>query len=257
MKAYRAAILRFADDRSAVYERGRPAGRRAGRAGPAGGARGRRLRQPRAQLCRRRNRAPAGAHHRAGLHRPAHPLSADRHDRLARCRACCPGWRPTPFRTRRALPTRRMRANWRPSFSMSCCGTASPRALAFATSHPASVNALMAEAQRRQLRLIAGKVLQDRHSPDGVRDETEQSPRRHRVAHPANGTASIAWATRSRRATHRAAAKRSCAAPANWPPAIPRSGSSRTWPRTWTKSSGRASCFPIRAATWRSTTTSA
>jgi guanine deaminase len=48
-------------------------------------------------------------------------------------------------------------------------------ALAFASSHPSSVNALMAEAQRRHLRLIAGKVLQDRHSPDGVRDETEQS----------------------------------------------------------------------------------
>lgn len=47
--------------------------------------------------------------------------------------------------------------------------------LAFATSHPSSVNALMEEAQRRGLRLIAGKVLQDRHSPDGVRDETEQS----------------------------------------------------------------------------------
>ncbi|MBK0394616.1 guanine deaminase [Ramlibacter algicola] len=47
--------------------------------------------------------------------------------------------------------------------------------LTFATSHPASVDALMAEAQRRGLRLIAGKVLQDRHSPDGVRDETEQS----------------------------------------------------------------------------------
>jgi len=48
-------------------------------------------------------------------------------------------------------------------------------ALAFATSHPASVNALMGEAQRRGMRLIAGKVLQDRHSPDGVRDETERS----------------------------------------------------------------------------------
>src|SRR3954469_25413480 len=47
--------------------------------------------------------------------------------------------------------------------------------LAFATSHPASVDALMAEAQKRGMRLIAGKVLQDRHSPDGVRDETEQS----------------------------------------------------------------------------------
>ena len=47
--------------------------------------------------------------------------------------------------------------------------------LAFATSHPSSVEALMGEAQRRGLRLIAGKVQQDRHSPDGVRDETQQS----------------------------------------------------------------------------------
>lgn len=48
-------------------------------------------------------------------------------------------------------------------------------ALVFATSHPESVDALLSEAQRRRLRLIAGKVLQDRHSPDGVRDATEQS----------------------------------------------------------------------------------
>jgi guanine deaminase len=48
-------------------------------------------------------------------------------------------------------------------------------ALAFCTSHPGSVDALLAEAQRRNMRMIAGKVLQDRHSPDGVRDETEQS----------------------------------------------------------------------------------
>jgi guanine deaminase len=48
-------------------------------------------------------------------------------------------------------------------------------ALAFATSHPHSVDALMERAQARRMRLVAGKVLQDRHSPDGVRDETEQS----------------------------------------------------------------------------------
>ncbi|MDO9481218.1 MAG: guanine deaminase [Hydrogenophaga sp.] len=48
-------------------------------------------------------------------------------------------------------------------------------ALAFATSHPSSVNALFEAAQARSMRLITGKVLQDRHSPDGVRDETEQS----------------------------------------------------------------------------------
>jgi guanine deaminase len=48
-------------------------------------------------------------------------------------------------------------------------------ALTFATSHPASVDAFFGEAQRRSLRMITGKVLQDRHSPDGVRDDTEQS----------------------------------------------------------------------------------
>ncbi|WP_342130430.1 guanine deaminase [Hydrogenophaga sp. OTU3427] len=50
-------------------------------------------------------------------------------------------------------------------------------ALTFATSHPQSVDALMGEARARGLRLVAGKVLQDRHSPDGVRDQTEQSLR--------------------------------------------------------------------------------
>jgi guanine deaminase len=48
-------------------------------------------------------------------------------------------------------------------------------ALAFATSHPSSVNALFTEAQSHRMRLMTGKVLQDRNSPDGVRDETEQS----------------------------------------------------------------------------------
>jgi guanine deaminase len=48
-------------------------------------------------------------------------------------------------------------------------------ALTFATSHVASVDALFAEAQKNSLRLITGKCMQDRNSPDGVRDETEQS----------------------------------------------------------------------------------
>ncbi|MCX8520579.1 MAG: guanine deaminase [Rhodoferax sp.] len=38
-------------------------------------------------------------------------------------------------------------------------------ALAFATSHPGSVNALFAEAQARQMRLITGLCLMDRHAP--------------------------------------------------------------------------------------------
>ena len=48
-------------------------------------------------------------------------------------------------------------------------------ALAFATSHAASVDALLGEAQKHSLRLMAGKVLMDQNSPDGVRDQTEQS----------------------------------------------------------------------------------
>ena len=47
-------------------------------------------------------------------------------------------------------------------------------ALAFATSHPTSVDAIMTAAQQRGMRMMAGKVLQDRNSPDGVRDDTEQ-----------------------------------------------------------------------------------
>jgi len=48
-------------------------------------------------------------------------------------------------------------------------------ALAFATSHVASVNALFAEAQMHSLRLITGKCLMDQNAPDGLRDDTEQS----------------------------------------------------------------------------------
>ncbi|CAN5751170.1 guanine deaminase [soil metagenome] len=47
--------------------------------------------------------------------------------------------------------------------------------LTFATSHVQSFDAFFEAAQRRSLRMITGKVLQDRHSPDGVRDDTEQS----------------------------------------------------------------------------------
>lgn len=48
-------------------------------------------------------------------------------------------------------------------------------ALVFATAHPASVDVLFTQAQRQCLRLITGKVLQDRHSPEGLRDDTAQS----------------------------------------------------------------------------------
>jgi len=50
-------------------------------------------------------------------------------------------------------------------------------AVVFATAHKVSAEALFESAQRRGMRVITGKVLQDRHSPDGLRDDVEQAER--------------------------------------------------------------------------------
>ena len=50
-------------------------------------------------------------------------------------------------------------------------------AVVFATAHKVSADALFAAAQQRGMRLITGKVLQDRHSPDGLRDDVVQAER--------------------------------------------------------------------------------
>lgn len=47
-------------------------------------------------------------------------------------------------------------------------------AMAFATVHPGSVDALFGAARARRMRLIAGKVLMDRNCPDYLRDTAEQ-----------------------------------------------------------------------------------
>jgi guanine deaminase len=44
-------------------------------------------------------------------------------------------------------------------------------AVVFPTVHKASVDALFGAAQARGMRLVAGKVLMDRHAPDGLRDD--------------------------------------------------------------------------------------
>ncbi len=48
-------------------------------------------------------------------------------------------------------------------------------AAVFATVHASAVDALMQACLSRNLALIAGRVLQDRHSPPGLQDNTEQS----------------------------------------------------------------------------------
>ncbi|MEP7298610.1 MAG: guanine deaminase [Burkholderiales bacterium] len=50
-------------------------------------------------------------------------------------------------------------------------------AVVFATAHKVSAEALFAGAQQRGMRVVTGKVLQDRHSPDGLRDDVAQAER--------------------------------------------------------------------------------
>lgn len=50
-------------------------------------------------------------------------------------------------------------------------------ALVFGSVHPGSVEALFQEALRRDVRLVAGKSLMDRHSPEALRDTAERGVR--------------------------------------------------------------------------------
>ncbi len=50
-------------------------------------------------------------------------------------------------------------------------------AVVFATVHKQSADALFAEAQRRGMRMITGKVLMDRNAPDYLRDDVAQAER--------------------------------------------------------------------------------
>ena len=50
-------------------------------------------------------------------------------------------------------------------------------AVVFATTHKVSADALFGAALQRGMRMITGKVLQDRHSPDGLRDDVVQAER--------------------------------------------------------------------------------
>jgi guanine deaminase len=47
--------------------------------------------------------------------------------------------------------------------------------MVFCSAHRASVDAFFEASQARGLRMVAGKCLMDRHCPEGVRDDTEQS----------------------------------------------------------------------------------
>jgi guanine deaminase len=54
-------------------------------------------------------------------------------------------------------------------------------ALVFCTVHPESVDAFFGAAERRHLRMIAGKVLMDRNAPEWLRDSPERADRESRA----------------------------------------------------------------------------
>lgn len=174
MKAYRAALLRFADDRSAIYEED-------GLLVVGPGAQGR-------QVVRAAGSYSALAANYAGVavqHLPGRiiaPGFIDLHVHFPQTDVIgSPADGLLPWLENYTFPHESRFADHAYALGVAkvfldeLLRNGVTTALAFATSHPHSVDALMEEAQARGLRLIAGKVLQDRHSPDGVRDETEQS----------------------------------------------------------------------------------
>ncbi len=62
-------------------------------------------------------------------------------------------------------------------FTDALLGNGTTSAVVFATAHKVSAEALFESAQARGMRVITGKVLQDRHSPDGLRDDVVQAER--------------------------------------------------------------------------------
>ncbi|MBC7503179.1 MAG: guanine deaminase [Herminiimonas sp.] len=55
------------------------------------------------------------------------------------------------------------------------CGTTT--AMVYCTVHPASVDAFFAESEKRNLRMVAGKILMDRNCPEFLRDTAESGVR--------------------------------------------------------------------------------
>ncbi len=80
-----------------------------------------------------------------------------------------------PAETRFADPERSRQGSQLFCDALLANGTTS--AVVFATAHKVSAHELFAAAQARSMRLVTGKVLQDRNSPDGLRDDVVQAER--------------------------------------------------------------------------------
>ena len=174
MKAYRAALLRFADDRSAVFDADGLLV-----VGPNAQGRDTVLAVGAYSALRERYAAVPTEHLNGRLLAPGFidlHLHYPQTDVIGAPAAGLLPWLDNytyPHEKRFAAPAYAAEVAHFFIAELLRNGVTTP--LAFSTSHPASVTALFEAAQAVNMRLITGKVLQDRHSPDGVRDDTEQS----------------------------------------------------------------------------------
>ena len=174
MKAYRAALLRFADDRSAVFDADGLLV-----VGPNAQGRDTVLAVGAYSALRERYAAVPTEHLNGRLLAPGFidlHLHYPQTDVIGAPAAGLLPWLDNytyPHEKRFAAPVYAAEVAHFFIAELLRNGVTTP--LAFSTSHPASVTALFEAAQAVNMRLITGKVLQDRHSPDGVRDDTVQS----------------------------------------------------------------------------------
>ena len=73
------------------------------------------------------------------------------------------------------MPTPRSRGRALPVFCIAFGAHGTTSAVAFPTVHKTSAQALFEQASRAQMRLITGKVLMNRHAPDGLCDDVVQA----------------------------------------------------------------------------------
>ena len=174
MKAYRAAVLRFTDDRTAVYESdgllvtgpdatGREVVKAVGAYGPLS------AQFPGIATAHLPGRLIAPGFVDLHIHYPQTDVIG------APAAGLLPWLENYTFPHEKRFSAPDYAAEVAQFFIAELLRNGVTTSLTFATSHPTSVQALFTEAQKHNLRLITGKVLQDRNSPDGVRDETEQS----------------------------------------------------------------------------------
>jgi guanine deaminase len=174
MQAYRAAILRFAEDRSAVYDEDGllvvgPDAQGIQTVQAVGPWRDLASRFPKVPVTHWPGRIVAPGFVDLHIHYPQTDIIGSPADGLL------PWLERYTFPEEKRFSAQDHAAQAAHFFIAELLRNGVTSALVFATSHPASANALFAEAQKHRMRLVTGKVLQDRHSPDGVRDATEQS----------------------------------------------------------------------------------